>query len=214
MSWADVAATLLSGFQKTLALVAISAVLALLFGIGLAIMQVAPVTILRRIASIIIGFVRNIPSAVFLFFVIFVIPQFGFHFTFFIGAAVAITIYYGAYFGEVIRAGIRSVGRGQIEAARSIGLRFLSVIALIVLPQAMRSAVPPLLNTLIAVVRTTSVAGAFGVSELYDRMRFAANARPDIVIPILIGTAALYLVITLPVIWLARRLERRVVFVR
>jgi glutamate transport system permease protein len=103
---------------------------------------------------------------------------------------------------------------GQAEAARSIGLTFIQSLRLVILPQAFRTVVPPLINVVIALTKNTSIAAAFGVLELTAVGVRLANANADAVIPVLVGVAACYLLLTLPSGWLAGWLERRVAVAR
>jgi glutamate transport system permease protein len=101
------------------------------------------------------------------------------------------------------------VGVGLAGPARSIGLGFGQTVSLVVLPQAFRMTIPPLINVFIALTKNTSVAGGFFVLELFGTTRQLANDNGNIVIQILITAALLYLVITVPLGFLAGRLERR-----
>jgi glutamate transport system permease protein len=126
----------------------------------------------------------------------------------------ALTIYHAAFFCEAVRSGINAVGVGQAEAARSIGLTFGQSLQLVVLPQALRTVIPPLINVVIALIKNSSIAAAFAVVELTATGTRLANANGDAVIPILAGVAVCYLFLTLPSGWLAGRLERRVAVLR
>jgi glutamate transport system permease protein len=113
-----------------------------------------------------------------------------------------------------VRSGINAVGVGQAEAARSIGLTFTQSLRLVVLPQAFRTVVPPLINVVIALTKNTSIAAAFGVAELTAVTTRLANANSNAVIAIFVGGAIGYLALTLPSGWLAGQLERRVLVAR
>ena len=96
---------------------------------------------------------------------------------------------------------------GQAEAARSLGLRFDQVLTLVVLPQAVRMVIPPLINVFIALTKNTSVAGGFFVFELFSVGKRLANLHGSAVVPILLGIACFYLLITVPLGQLSHRLE-------
>ena len=157
---------------------------------------------------------RNTPLTLVFFFVVFVLPQVDILLPFFVFAVMALTIYHAAFFCEAVRSGINSVGVGQAEAARSIGLTFGQSLQLVVLPQAIRTVIPPLINVVIALIKNSSIAAAFAVIELTATGTRLANANGDAVIPILAGVAVCYLVLTLPSGWLAGQLERRVAVLR
>jgi glutamate transport system permease protein len=200
------------GFLTTLALASLSGVLALALGTVLAAMRVSPVPPLRWAGATYVEIVRNTPLTVVFFFSVFVLPQVGIRLSFFVFAVVAVTIYHAAFFCEAVRSGINSVAEGQAEAARSIGLTFSQSLRLVILPQAFRTVIPPIINVAIALIKNTSIAAAFGVLELTGVGQSLSNANSDQVIPLLVGVAICYLVITLPAGWLAGALERRVAF--
>jgi glutamate transport system permease protein len=202
------------GFVTTLSLAAVASVLALVLGTLLAAMRVSPIPTLRGAGATYVAVVRNTPLTVVFFFVVFVLPQLDISLSFFVFAVVAVTIYHAAFFCEAVRSGINSVAAGQAEAARSIGLTFVQSMRLVILPQAFRTVVPPLINVVIALTKNTSIAAAFGTVELTAIGTRLANANGDAVIAVLAGVAVCYLVITLPSGWLAGRLERRLAVAR
>jgi glutamate transport system permease protein len=202
------------GFVTTLELSALSSVLALVLGTLLAAMRVSPVPTLRAAGATYVELVRNTPLTVVFFFVVFVLPQLDILLPYFTFAVIALTVYHAAFFCEAVRSGINAVGVGQAEAARSIGLTFGQSLRLVVLPQAFRTVIPPLINVVIALIKNSSIAAAFGVIELTATGTRLANAYGDAVIAVLVGVAVCYLVLTLPSGWLAGRLERRVAVAR
>jgi glutamate transport system permease protein len=202
------------GFVTTLEVSALSSVLALLLGTLLAAMRVSPVPTLRAAGTTYVELVRNTPLTVVFFFVVFVLPQLDILLPYFAFAVIALTVYHAAFFCEAVRSGINAVGVGQAEAARSIGLTFGQSLRLVVLPQAFRTVIPPLINVVIALIKNSSIAAAFGVVELTATGTRLANANGDAVIAVLAGVAVCYLVLTLPSGWLAGRLERRLAVAR
>jgi glutamate transport system permease protein len=202
------------GFVTTLELSLLASLLALALGTVLAAMRVSPVPTLRAAGATYVELVRNTPLTLVFFFVVFVLPQVDIILPFFVFAVMALTIYHAAFFCEAVRSGINAVGVGQAEAARSIGLTFGQSLQLVVLPQAIRTVIPPLINVVIALIKNSSIAAAFAVVELTATGTRLANANGDAVIPILAGVAVCYLVLTLPSGWLAGRLERRVAILR
>jgi glutamate transport system permease protein len=202
------------GFVTTLALTVVSSLLALALGTLLAAMRVSPVPTLRAAGSVYVEVVRNTPLTVVFFFAVFVLPQLDIGLSFFVFAVIAVSVYHAAFFCESVRSGVNSVGVGQAEAARSIGLTFTQSLRLVILPQAFRTVVPPLINVVIALTKNTSIAAAFGVVELTAIGTRLANANGDAVLAILAGVAVCYLVLTLPSGWLAGQLERRVAVAR
>ena len=202
------------GFVTTLELSAVSSVLARVLGTLLAAMRVSPVPTLRAAGATYVELVRNTPLTVVFFFVVFVLPQLDILLPYFTFAVIALTVYHAAFFCEAVRSGINAVGVGQAEAARAIGLTFTQSLRLIVLPQAFRTVIPPLINVVIALIKNSSIAAAFGVIELTATGTRLANANGDAVIAVLAGVAVCYLILTLPSGWLAGRVERRLAVAR
>ena len=202
------------GFRTTLALAILSAALALVLGTLLAAMRVSPVPTLRAAGTAYVQIVRNTPLTIVFFFVVFVLPELDIGLSFFVFAITALTVYHAAFFCEAVRSGINSVAVGQAEAARSIGLGFTQSLRLVILPQAFRTVIPPLINVVIALIKNSSIAAAFAVTELTAVGGRLATANAGAVIPLLLGVAACYLVLTLPSGWLAGVAERKVAIAR
>jgi glutamate transport system permease protein len=203
------------GFQLTLFLAVVSGVLSLVLGTVLAALRVAPLKSLRVFAAAYVEVARNTPLTLVFVFVVFVLPTLGLVLP--LGttpAIIALTAYTSAFVCEAVRSGINSVGVGQAEAARAIGLGTVSTLRLVVLPQALRTVVPPLINVLIALTKNTSVAAGFTVVELTSTSRSLARDNPADVLLLLAGVAVCYLLITIPAGVLAGRIERKVVFSR
>lgn len=205
---------LIEGFLSTLRMLAITVLLALPLGVVLAGMRISPVASLRWVATGFTELLRNTPLTLVFFMLVFVVPRLGVVVDFQVSAIFALTLYTAPFYAEAIRSGINSVPVGQAEAARSLGLTFSQTAAHVILPQAVRSVVPPLINVTIALTKNTSVAGGFLVFELFASSRRLANAYASETILIFVVVAACYLAITIPLGQLAERLEKRVVVLR
>lgn len=203
-----------AGFVTTLCLVAVSIAVALPLGTALAAMRVAPAPGPRIAAIVYVEILRNTPITVVFFFSAFVLPQLGVRLPYFAFAVLALIAYYAAFFCEAVRSGINAVPAGQAEAARAIGLTSTRLLSEIVLPQALRAAIPPIINVVIALVKSTAVASAFGVAEALSTMEQLANRESTAVISVLVATALLYLAITIPLGLLAGRIEQKVRFTK
>src|SRR6266545_1433562 len=155
---------ILDGFRTTLALFVISGLCALVLGTILAGMRVSPVPPLRAAGTVYVNVARNTPLLLVFVFITFGLPALGIRFSFFILAVIALTLYTAAFITEAIRSGINAVSAGQAEAARSIGMTFGQTLTIVVLPQAFRTVIPPLASIMIALVKNTAVAEAFGVT--------------------------------------------------
>jgi glutamate transport system permease protein len=200
------------GFVTTLGLVALAGVMSLSAGVILASFSIAPIPLLRRFSAVYVAIMRNIPAAAHLFFTVFILPLLGFQFDFFVLALIGITVYFAAYYSDAIRSGINAIGAGQFEAARAMGLKKIQTLRLLVLPQGLRNSVPPLINTTIALIKVTAIAGIFGVTELFGTMLQLINTNDSAVIALMLFTAVLYSAITIPAALASAALERRVVF--
>ncbi|MCF3137630.1 MULTISPECIES: amino acid ABC transporter permease [unclassified Paenarthrobacter] len=203
------------GFLRTLYLSVISGIIALIVGTILAAMRVSPVAALRGFSTFYVEVARNTPLTIIFFFAAIVLPRLGVKFEQFeVAAIIALSSYTAAFIAEAVRSGVNSVPVGQAEAARSIGMTFIQVLGFIVLPQAVRTVIPPLINILIALVKNSSVAGAFFVLELFGYGRQLSNDYGDQVLWILLGVAFFYLLITVPLGLLAHFVERKVAIAR
>jgi len=202
------------GFWATLRLTLVSAAFALLLGTVLGAFRVSPVPTLRAVGTVYVELVRNTPLTLVFFFFVFVAPQIDIKLPFFVSALVALSLYTAAFVCEAVRSGVNSVGVGQAEAARAIGLTFPQMMGQIVLPQAFRTVVPPLINIFIALTKNSSIAAGFFVTELVAVGIRLANRNAADVLMVLGGVAVFYLAITIPAGILAGALERRVAFAR
>jgi glutamate transport system permease protein len=185
-------------FATTLYLAAVSGVLSLVIGTLVAAMRVCP----------------YLPLTIVFFFFVFVTPSMGFVFGYRTAAVVALTFYTSAFIAEAVRSGINSVAVGQAEAARSLGMSFSQNLTIVVLPQAIRTCIPPLISVLIALVKNTSVAGAFAVFELFALSKRLTNVHSADVIAILVAVALCYVIICVPLGRLAAYTEKKVAFSR
>ena len=201
----------LSGFLMTLRLLIFGGLGAMAIGLVVATMRISPVGSLRMFATAYTELVRNIPLTLLLFFMTFVLPLIvAERPPYVVLATIGLAIYTSPFVAEALRSGINGVPVGQAEAARSIGLTFGQTLTLIVLPQALRMVVPPLINVFIALTKNTSVAGGFFVTELFLTARTLTNQYGSAVIAILAGVAVFYLVITVPLGLIAGQIEKKV----
>lgn len=203
-----------SAFLTTLSLSAVAGLLALVLGTVLAAMRVSPVRPLRGLATFYVELFRNTPLTVVFFFIIFGLPQIDFVVSFFPGAVLAVGLYTAAFVCEAVRSGINAVPAGQAEAARALGLTFGQSLREVVFPQAFRTVVPPLGNVLIAMVKNTSIAAGFSVSELSSLLPRLVNADARDLTSVLLGVVVGYMLITLPGAALLNRIEHRVAILR
>jgi len=208
-NWHDMEG-LLRGAGWTLALCVTSGVLGTLLGILLALAATSPVRIARWVAAAYVSFVRGIPLLILVFFAYFGIPLMfpTVNISAFTTAVIALTAFSAAYLAEIFRGSINAVPQGQLEAASALGLSYAHKYRCVVLPQAMRIAVPPAIGFLIALIKDSSLVTVIGFVELTHAGTIISNLTAD---PILTYTvvAAMYFVICYGVSRLGRWYERR-----
>lgn len=197
------------GFLTTVQLFLIAAVASLVFGVILAMLRVSPVPVFRAAGTLYVTIVRNTPlTLVFLFFV-FAYPYLDIlQLSYFTAAVVALSVYTSAFICEVVRSGINTVPLGQAEAARALGLTFGQSLAEIILPQALRSVVPPLVSTLIALLKNTTIAAGFSVAEA-GRIRSVLSDEGESQLAGLLWVALGFIVLVLVLTFVQRSLEKR-----
>jgi glutamate transport system permease protein len=203
-----------SAFLTTLSLSLLAGLVAVVLGTLLAAMRVSPVLPLRGLATSYVETLRNTPLTVVFFFIIFGLPQIDFSVGFFTGSVLAVGLYTSAFVCEAVRSGINAVSAGQAEASRAIGLTFGQSLREVVLPQAFRTVVPPLGNVWIAMVKNTSIAAGFAVTELTASLQRLSNANGGEILVVLLAVVAAYMLITLPSAYAISRIERRVAILR
>ena len=158
---------LLPGLTVTIPLTAIAFSCALVIAVAVALVQFAQVKVLRKVARFYIWIFRGTPLLVQLFVVFFGLSRVGILLPPFPAAVIVFSLNEGAYCAETVRAALESVPKGQLEAGLCAGLSYLQTIFRIVLPQAMRTAFPPLSNSLISMVKDTSLAANITVTEMF-----------------------------------------------
>jgi His/Glu/Gln/Arg/opine family amino acid ABC transporter permease subunit len=195
------------GVLLTLWLTLTSGLLSLVVGIILGVLRLAPVGPLRAIPAGYTEFFRNIPLLTVLFFVYFGLPRAGVSLAPVTVVIIGLGLYTAAYVAEVVRAGLGTVTKGNIEASRSLGLSFMQSMRHVQLPQALRAAIPPLGTLMIALLKNTSLAQTVSVAELFFQANLvqARTFNPDL----LLLAGALYVAMTLPMGALVNVIERR-----
>jgi polar amino acid transport system permease protein len=198
---------LLRGFVTTLYLCVIVVPLGLAGGLGAALLSTSRHRLLRWPAIAVIDFFRAVPPLVLLILLYSGLPFAGIRLSPIEAVAVGFLLNSSSYYGEIYRAGIESVGRGQWEAARSTGLGAGTTLAYVVLPQAVRNVLPDLVSNTIEVVKLTTIASVVALPEL---LRIARDAQALVYNPSPIVLAALlYVAILWPLVRLLSRLEHK-----
>lgn len=214
----------LKAFGLTIGLFVVSGVGALVLGTILAVLRVGPVSILNKAAALYVILFRNTPLLMIFIFMAIAMPVLGYNFkfvedievggwnvsAFFFRSCVALTLYTAAFVCEALRSGVNAVPLGQVEAGRAIGLTFAQSMRQIVLPQAARAVIPPMTSVLIALLKNTSVAAAFGMAEATATMRALTNNNADERIGIFLAFAIGYIVLVEVVSLSSYLVERKV----
>jgi len=200
-----------SGFLTTLGLTLSSLLVGLVLGLILALMKISTNWILKGISIAYIELIRGTPALMQIMLVYFGLPALGLNIDRLTAAVVALGLNSAAYSGEIFRAGIESIDRGQMEAARAVGMTGSMAMRLIVLPQAFRVVIPPLVNEFVALLKDTSLVSVIGVADLMLRSRNMISYTANVFTPLL-GASILYLLATIPGSQLSAYLERRFKF--
>jgi putative glutamine transport system permease protein len=208
-----------NGLWLTIQISVLGLIGAIAIGTLIALARVSPLVPLRWIGGAYVEFFRNTPLIVQLFFWFLGLGALGFRFStdtfesIFRAAVTGMALYHGAYVAEIVRGGLLGVDRGQIEAARSLGLSYLQMIRYVQLPQTFRSVIPPLGNIGIALVKNTSLASTIGVAELLYAAEIV-ESRTFRAEEAFIAATMLFLLLTIPLGIVVNALERRLLVAR
>lgn len=205
----DTAGPMLVGLLKgTIPLTVVSFAVGLTLAVGAALARLSSVRVLDGIARVYISIIRGTPLLVQLFIVFFGLGQVGIRLDPYVAAGIAFSLNVGGYAAEIVRASILSVPRGQYEAATVIGMDYGQSMRRIILPQAARIAVPPLSNTLLSLIKDTSLASLVLVPELFREAQVAAALSTEY-LPLYCLAAVYYWVVCQLVTMAQAPLERR-----
>jgi glutamate transport system permease protein len=199
----------ISGFRNTLILFFFSAIFALILGTVVGAMRVSPVPIMRGVGTVYVNLIRNTPLTLLMFFFAFGYPKLDIgNVSYTTLAIIALSIYTATYVAEVLRSGFNTVPLGQAEAARAIGLPFGQTMSLVILPQAFRAVIPPMMSVFIALLKNTTVAAGFSVAEA-GTIRANLSERGEPALVVLLWVALIFVLLVGLLSWLQRYLERR-----
>ncbi|MDQ5815902.1 MAG: amino acid ABC transporter permease [Actinomycetota bacterium] len=203
------------GFLVTLGLVSVSFVIAVVVGTFIAALRVQPIKPLRWIGTVYVEFFRNIPLLVLLFIVFAGLRRAGVNIGPFAAGTGSLGLYTAAYVAEAIRSGVFAVGQGQIEASLSMGFTYPQTLRKIVLPQAIRTVIPPLGNLTIAMIKNSAIIGvALGLAQDLLKEARIINSNTFQTNEVFFWAAVGYLIMTVSATLTVRRLEHRLVIRR
>ncbi|XOJ02015.1 amino acid ABC transporter substrate-binding protein/permease [Paenibacillus polymyxa] len=202
--------SLFKGLGKTLLYTVVSLFFAFIIGLIFGFMKVGQNKFLRGVATVFVDIFRGIPLIVLAFFIYFGIPQaMGFTMPLFLAAILTLSLNAGAYVTEIIRGGIQSIDRGQMEAARSLGLPYRKAMIKIVIPQAVRVMIPSFINQMVITLKDTSILSVIGLVELTQSGKIVI-ARTFSSFDIWLTVAVMYLIVIITLTKIADYLEVKV----
>ncbi|MBP2000636.1 putative glutamine transport system permease protein [Paenibacillus shirakamiensis] len=202
--WADY----LEGFLYTIFASLLGLVGSFILGTLIAVFRISPVKVLRGVGTAYVEFFRNIPLLLVVFIFYLGLPSVGIQLNGFQAGTLGLTIYTSSFIAEAIRAGIQSVSTGQLEAAISSGLTYAQAMRFIILPQAIKIVIPPISNQFLNLVKNSSILGMVAGMDL---MYFAdqVNLETYNTMDTYIFVGMFYLILTFPLAYATRVLERR-----
>lgn len=209
--WKDAeefAPILLEGAWITVLVTIGALLLSTILGLVWALMRTSHFKVLSRISATIVNIIRGIPILVQLFYIYFVLPDIGIQLNALQAGVIGLGVAYSAYMAEVFRAGIEAIDVGQIEAAQSLGMTRRLIMTRVILPQAFQIALPPYGNNLIMLLKDSSQTSAITVAELSLASKLIAASTFKNMTVFTLGAIG-YLVMSLPLIFLVSKLEKR-----
>ena len=199
---------LLEGLLETVRVASVAMLCSIVLGLVLALGRLAQTRVVRGVFTTWGEFFRGIPVVLLIFFSFLALPRYGFDWPTFWYLVLGLTLYNGAVLGEIFRAGILSLERGQMEAALGVGLSYWQAMRLVLIPQAVRRMIPALVSQLVTLLKDTSLGYIIAYEELLRRANILGVARKNILQSLFVG-AMLYLLMNLILSRIARRLETR-----
>ncbi|AIQ30253.1 MULTISPECIES: amino acid ABC transporter permease [Paenibacillus] len=198
----------LSGLKYTLLLAVLGVFFGFILGILVSLLRMSKWRILRFIATTWVEFLRGTPMLVQLFLIHYGLTELGLEFTPIQSGAITLTINSSAYLAEIFRAGIQGVDRGQVEAARSLGMKQGMTMRYIVLPQAIKNVLPAIGNEFITIIKESSIVSMIGVADLFFQAKTITTITYEGLTPYVV-IALMYFVLTFTLSKLLGILERR-----
>ncbi|HET7722280.1 MAG TPA: amino acid ABC transporter permease [Acidimicrobiales bacterium] len=198
----------LEGLRTTVEVSLVSMAGAMVLGTLLALLRLSQTAVVRWITTLFVEFFRGLPLVLLIFFCALGLPSYGLDFSVFWYVAMGLIVYNGCVLGEIFRAGILSLDRGQTEAAYSLGMSYWQTMLLVIIPQAARRMIPAIVSQLVTLLKDSSLGAAVAFFELLRSGRvngeFFGNMLQSLVV-----VAVLYIVVCFALSMLARRLEVR-----
>jgi aspartate/glutamate/glutamine transport system permease protein len=200
---------LFKGFLVTLEIAFISILLSFTIGSILGILRYAKLPLLSKLVAVLVETIRNLPLLLIIFFTYFALPEVGLKLGVVAAAILALTVFESAMLAEIVRSGLNSIEKGQIEAARSSGLTYLQTMWHIILPQALSRMIPPIVSQFISLLKDTSLAVVIALPDLMHNAQIINGKSVNYVIPIFLFVALMYFTVNYTLSIVAKRLEKK-----
>lgn len=200
---------LLDGLFVTLIVAFAAIVLSFVFGCIIGVIRYMKIPVLSPIMLVVVDLIRNLPLLLIIFFMRFAMPEVGIKMDLMTASIVGLTIFEAAMIAEIVRGGLTSIDKGQVEAARSSGLGAVQTLWHIVLPQGLRRMVPPLVSQFISLLKDTSLAVVISLPELMHNAGIIIGHGYTYTIPTLLLVALIYFIVNFILSQLSRRFEAR-----
>ncbi|PEA82981.1 amino acid ABC transporter permease [Bacillus pseudomycoides] len=200
---------LLKGLLVTLEIAVVAILLSFIIGSIVGTLRYAKIPVVSQLLAFIVEIIRNLPLLLIIFFTYFALPEAGLKLEITTAAIVALTIFEAAMISEIVRSGLLSIEKGQIEAARASGLSYIQTLWHIILPQALRRMVPPLVSQFISLLKDTSLAVVISLPELMHNAQIINGQNVNYMIPTLLLVACMYFVVNYSLSLVSRKLESR-----
>lgn len=198
----------LLGLKVTVEVSLVSMVGAMVLGTILALARLSQTAVVRWVTTLFVEFFRGLPLVLLIFFCALGLPSYGLNLSVFWYVAIGLIVYNGAVLGEIFRAGILSLDRGQSEAAYSLGMGYWQAMLLVIIPQAARRMIPAIVSQLVTLLKDSSLGAAVAFEELLRRGRINGEFFGNMLQSLFV-VAVLYIVVNFALSMLARRLEVR-----
>ncbi|MCS7461042.1 amino acid ABC transporter permease [Paenibacillus doosanensis] len=202
---------ILEGFVVTLRVAFIAIVISFIAGCIVGTLRYTRMPVVAPVLAVIVELVRNLPLLLIIFFTRFALPDIGIKLGVENSAIVGLAVFEAAMISEIVRSGLASIDKGQIEAARSSGLSYVQTLWHIVLPQGLRRMVPPMVSQFISLLKDTSLAIVISLPDLMHNSKIVIGQSYNYTLPILALVALLYFAVNYALSLAAKRMENRLI---
>lgn len=200
---------LITGLGVTVQVAVISVILSFIIGSVLGVIRYVKIPYFSQIIGFIIDLIRNLPLLLIIFFTYFALPKVGIHFGVVTSTIFALTIFESAMLAEIIRSGIMAVPKGQLEGALSNGLNFKQALWHIILPQAYKKMIPPIVSQFVSLIKDTSLATIIMLPEVTYRAQIVYAQEPNVIVSMFFALAVIYFILNFIISKIGDMLDRR-----